>query len=80
MALVIHNRYHINYDINLVTCTDNIYIECTFLREGYIAHDFYRRVLFCPDAILIYIWKIKSNIVGSQLHQSLLDQYEDTQI
>ena len=50
------------------------------VRECCIEHDLYRRILLSPEAVMRYIWKSKSNIIGSQLHHILSHQYEDTQI
>ena len=79
ISIVIHKRYYINHDITLVRHTDNICIECTLVRAGCIEHDLYRRVFFSPEAVMKYIWKSKSNIIGSQLHHILPHQYEDIQ-
>ena len=80
MVLLIHKIYHIHYYISLVRHTDHTCIERTLVREGCIEHDLYRRILFSPKVVMRYIRKSKLNIIGSQLHQMLPDQYEDTQI
>ena len=80
VALVINKRYHINHDITLVTRTNNICIEYMLVCEGCIEHDLYRRVFFSPEPGMQYIWKSKLNIIGSQLHHILPDQYEDNRI
>ena len=64
MALFIHKLHHINYDVNLVRHNDNIFIDCTLVCEGRIEHDLYRRVLFYPEALLRYIWKLNRILLG----------------
>ena len=80
MALIAHKIYHINHNINLVRHTDNMCIECMLVYEDCIEHDLYRRLLFSPEIIIRYIWKSKSNIIESQLHHILLDQFDDHKI
>ena len=66
-ALVIHRKYKVDDNNMSQTYQDNICVECSVVKTGLIPHDLYTRQLFEPTAVIRYIMKCKSNIVGSQL-------------
>ena len=66
-ALVIHRKYKVDDNNMSQIYQDNICVECSVVKNGLIPYDLYTRQLFEPTAVIRYIMKSKSNIVGSQL-------------
>ena len=66
-ALVVHRKYTVDGNNMSQTYQDNICVECSVVNKGLIPHDLYTRQSFEPTAVIRYIMKSKTNIVGCQL-------------